>query len=175
MDYSLAVFGRSTRDSNCDCDRSSEASLLQTIFFRNDFEALQMIDGAKSWFRTVEQELGRPSGPSPEALAQQQAQLEKQIQRATKKKPEQVPALKRRLAVLEQQIGQKAPVTPVNLDGKARRELIDEAYLRTLSRFPNPAERDTSLGHLKSSEDPLDGLKDLLWALVNTKEFMLNH
>ncbi len=39
--YALGVFGRSTRESNCDCDRSEEPSLLQTVFLRNDKEVLQ--------------------------------------------------------------------------------------------------------------------------------------
>ena len=36
--YALTIFGRSTRHSNCDCDRSTEASLLQTVYLQNDRE-----------------------------------------------------------------------------------------------------------------------------------------
>jgi hypothetical protein len=53
--------------------------------------------------------------------------------------------------------------------------LIDEAYLRTLSRLPTDSERDKALSHLSASETPLDGLQGLLWALLNTKEFVVNH
>jgi hypothetical protein len=53
--------------------------------------------------------------------------------------------------------------------------LIDEAYLRTLSRLPTDGERDKSLAHLAASESPLEGMQGLLWALVNTKEFVVNH
>ncbi|MGB4736629.1 MAG: DUF1549 domain-containing protein, partial [Fuerstiella sp.] len=40
--YALTIFGRSIRESNCDCDRSQEPSLLQTIFLRNDGQVLSM-------------------------------------------------------------------------------------------------------------------------------------
>jgi hypothetical protein len=45
-------------------------------------------------------------------------------------------------------------------------DLIDEAYLRTLSRLPTDVERSIARDH---------DLRSLLWALVNTKEFILNH
>ncbi|HEX5103741.1 MAG TPA: DUF1549 and DUF1553 domain-containing protein [Pirellulaceae bacterium] len=53
--------------------------------------------------------------------------------------------------------------------------LIDEAYLRTLNRLPTADERRTALAHLAEGEDPLAGLSGLLWALLNTKEFVVNH
>jgi len=62
-----------------------------------------------------------------------------------------------------------APV-PVNHD-----ELIREAYLRTLSREPNVVELAKSREYLVGSVTPTAGVRDLLWALLNTKEFILNH
>ena len=38
---------RSTRESNCDCDRSMEASLLQTVYLQNDADLYQAIDGGR--------------------------------------------------------------------------------------------------------------------------------
>src|SRR5688500_15235895 len=35
-DYALRVFGRSTRETNCDCSRSNDPNLLQSIFLQND-------------------------------------------------------------------------------------------------------------------------------------------
>ncbi|MBC7967609.1 MAG: DUF1549 domain-containing protein, partial [Fuerstia sp.] len=52
-DYALTVFGRSIRESNCDCDRTEEPSLLQTIFVRNDQQVLSMIDDADGWLAQV--------------------------------------------------------------------------------------------------------------------------
>jgi hypothetical protein len=52
-------------------------------------------------------------------------------------------------------------------------ELIQQAYLRTLSRLPTENEVATSREHFASASDPLVALRDLLWALLNTKEFMV--
>jgi hypothetical protein len=54
-------------------------------------------------------------------------------------------------------------------------ELIRQAYLRTLCRWPDEAELQVGREHLASAANPAAGLKDLFWALVNTKEFLLNH
>lgn len=63
-------------------------------------------------------------------------------------------------------------------DKKARQSdhdaLIREAYLRTLSRLPKEDEMATAREHLLGATDPLSGLKDLLWALLNTKEFVVS-
>lgn len=52
-------------------------------------------------------------------------------------------------------------------------QLVREAWLRTLSREPSAEEADRALRHMNSAESPLEGLGDLLWALLNTKEFIL--
>lgn len=51
--------------------------------------------------------------------------------------------------------------------------LVEELYLRTLSRFPSPAERAYAEGLLKHRR--AQAVEDLLWALVNTREFSYNH
>lgn len=53
--------------------------------------------------------------------------------------------------------------------------LVREAYLRTLARQPDEEELARSLRHLSQSDDVLDRLRDLLWALLNTQEFITNH
>lgn len=52
-DYALSVFGQSIRESNCDCDRSMEPSLLQTVFLQNDGEMLTMIGRPEGWVAEV--------------------------------------------------------------------------------------------------------------------------
>ncbi|MFG0266519.1 MAG: DUF1549 and DUF1553 domain-containing protein [Rhodopirellula sp. JB055] len=54
-------------------------------------------------------------------------------------------------------------------------EVVDDAYLRTLSRYPNEDERKTSLQFISESKSPQSGLESLMWALVNTKEFIITH
>jgi hypothetical protein len=55
------------------------------------------------------------------------------------------------------------------------RDILDSAYLRTLVRQPTDREIDRSIAYLKESPTAKDGLRDILWALLNTKEFALNH
>jgi hypothetical protein len=55
------------------------------------------------------------------------------------------------------------------LNGRLKPDSVETLYLRTLSRFPTAEERAHWAG-----DDP-EYLKDLLWALLNSKEFGSNH
>jgi len=54
-------------------------------------------------------------------------------------------------------------------------KLINEAWLRSVNRFPRPEEVARAKRHLSATPSTEEGLTDLLWALMNTKEFILNH
>ncbi len=54
-------------------------------------------------------------------------------------------------------------------------ELAQEVFLATLSRLPRTQEKTDAVEHLKSAKTRTEGVTDLLWALVNTREFILNH
>lgn len=189
--YALSIFGRSIRDTNCECDRSSEASLLQTVYLQNDTEVLTMISGKGRWvdqtFKRNEPE--RDAKQAGRDLKDRQARrlaeseitkLKQRLASAEKKgKAEAIAAIKKELAEREQKLApadQPAvkPVAPVpsNVDAKA---IIRQAYLRTLSRYPTDSELDRAARHLGESDDLARGTQDLLWALVNTKEFVVNH
>ncbi|HVX12691.1 MAG TPA: DUF1549 and DUF1553 domain-containing protein [Pirellulales bacterium] len=60
-------------------------------------------------------------------------------------------------------------------DKKPPAEIVDELYLGTFSRFPSDAERAKALSFVSSEADPRPALEDLLWTLVNSKEFVFNH
>ncbi|SVB02739.1 uncharacterized protein METZ01_LOCUS155593, partial [marine metagenome] len=53
LNYALSVFGKPDRTENCDCERSSDPTLLQAVFTRNDPSLISMINGsdrrAKGW------------------------------------------------------------------------------------------------------------------------------
>ncbi|MBI5832125.1 MAG: DUF1553 domain-containing protein [Armatimonadetes bacterium] len=54
--------------------------------------------------------------------------------------------------------------------------VIDEFYLASLSRLPNDTERAAIRAHLAShAGDRATAFQDFLWALMNTKEFVLIH
>ncbi|VTR97106.1 DUF1549 and DUF1553 domain-containing protein [Tuwongella immobilis] len=52
---------------------------------------------------------------------------------------------------------------------------IQELYLVTLSRLPRPDEVAKAQGWIANAPTPREGLQDLLWALLNSKEFLFNH
>jgi hypothetical protein len=58
---------------------------------------------------------------------------------------------------------------------KTPRVIIDELYLETLSRFPSDKERAVMLqAFTESGDDRRAAVEDVLWALLNTKEFIYN-
>ena len=70
----------------------------------------------------------------------------------------------------KQSANTRRPITERELD-----RLINETFLRTLSRFPTETELAKARLDVSGSTDKIAGVKDLLWALLNTKEFMTNH
>src|SRR5262249_55065814 len=60
-------------------------------------------------------------------------------------------------------------------DKKTDEEGIEELFLATLGRFPDRPEKQAALEHVATAKDRRAGLVDTLWALINTREFILNH
>jgi hypothetical protein len=58
---------------------------------------------------------------------------------------------------------------------KSNRALVEELYLRTLSRMPNAGELTHWDKTLSEAESNREMLEDLLWALLNSREFAFNH
>ncbi len=54
-------------------------------------------------------------------------------------------------------------------------DFIRQAWLRTVNRPPTDTELSRAQQHVKKCESVGEGVQDLLWALINTKEFLLNH
>lgn len=57
--------------------------------------------------------------------------------------------------------------------GKSDAEIIDEFYLAALCRRPSATERRAALAMVGRAEDRRAALEDLVWGLVNAKEFLL--
>jgi hypothetical protein len=55
---------------------------------------------------------------------------------------------------------------------KSHQEIVDELYLAALCRHPSDAERTLSESLLKESPSPQQCYEDLLWALINSKQFL---
>lgn len=58
---------------------------------------------------------------------------------------------------------------------KPPEQIIEELYLRTLTRRPSPDEMAKLQAALKEEPDKAKGLEDVFWALMNTREFVFNH
>lgn len=59
--------------------------------------------------------------------------------------------------------------------GKPPREIIEELYLRTLSRYPDAQETANAEAAVAKSASVQRGFEDVFWALLNSKEFLYNH
>jgi hypothetical protein len=53
--------------------------------------------------------------------------------------------------------------------------IIEELFIRCLSRKPTAAENAKLLALVKSEKDPRVALEDVFWSLLNSREFMFNH
>lgn len=56
----------------------------------------------------------------------------------------------------------------------SNKERVTEIFLATLSRLPTSAEMKPSLDYLQQAKSPQQGLEGLMWALINTNEFIFN-
>ncbi len=164
--YALGVFGRSTRESNCDCDRSEDPSLLQTVFLRNDKDVLQAISSSDSWAKQVcgvKPEAAKNNDPDTleKRIAQIEDQMEsyeKQIKRqkakngseeAIKKLQVRYDAMARQVKQWKEQFAEatdpKNRKGENNLTSEMAKSIVESAYLRTLSRPATEEEMGRSM------------------------------
>jgi hypothetical protein len=54
-------------------------------------------------------------------------------------------------------------------------QVLEELFLASLSRLPTSSERDAFGEHRRKTPDRQVAFGDTLWALINTREFILNH
>lgn len=209
VQFALTVFGRSIRESNCDCDRANDASLLQTVYLQNDTDVLNALDDDEgTWIGDLARSLGAKqeqqrraeddgdAGLSPERLREVRERIAKTAAEAAKlreagknKEAKQLIAkvaeMRRKLAEAERGVRKRqkslkpveAPKSaPTNLAyANDPAKVAQQAYLRTLTRYPTADEVRDAVAYMSAADTPLDGARDLLWALINTKEFIVNH
>lgn len=66
----------------------------------------------------------------------------------------------------------KGRIATLMAANKTTPEIINELYLSSLSRRPTVAELDAAQQVITSSPSPVEGYQDLLWALINSKQFL---
>jgi hypothetical protein len=59
--------------------------------------------------------------------------------------------------------------------GKTPEQVIENLYVRCLSRRPTPEEQQKLLAVVAGAESPQAGLEDVFWAILNSREFLFNH
>jgi hypothetical protein len=59
--------------------------------------------------------------------------------------------------------------------GKNPPQVIEDLYMRCLSRKPLPEETEKLLAIVDQSADATQGLEDVFWAILNSREFIFNH
>lgn len=210
LQYGLVVFGRPVRLTNCDCERSNDPSLLQTIYLRNDAEIYQTLQSS-GWLKNLDKRLGvvTPEENKKRVNEQRQKadgknrvkQLTKRIEDGKKQlavfkvqeKADKIAELEKIIAGLEVKLTQAkaqllkaeeetTPAAPVAVNAEEKKladadwdAVIREAYLRTVSRPPTAEEVQRGKQYIAESEKASVGMRDLVWALLNTKEFIVNH
>ena len=199
MTYALNVFGKPERAENCDCERSDDPTLLQAIFTRNDPSLNSMVEGNNRRNPGWIAELRKLYSSNPSITSKNKKQLRKLYEHRKKivsgapKKPKNILnkiAMKKyyaarkthleRLRKINRAIsrfnGNKntksatKTITSRDLD-----QLISETFLRTVSRFPTALERAKATTDINKAKNEIDGIKELLWVMLNTKEFLVNH
>jgi hypothetical protein len=176
-----------------------EASLLQTVYMQNDGQVLDLLNDKNSWVSSLTPKAA-PRNERDEKRSDKDVAKAKEARRnfakslevneiALKKarkaeKVDEIKEIESRIAELKAKIKKTEglldakpeeapkPVVVVQLEPE---DLVKAAYLRSLSRLPSDKEMETSKKFLTQSEDRVSGARDLLWALINTKEFIVNH
>lgn len=185
QEFALIVFGKSTRESNCDCDRSMEASLLQTVYLHNDADLLAALERKGGWADEVVHGNAKPEDansrkPTREGTLKRIETEEERLADLRKKGNEKaIKAAEDRLASMkkrfEAEFGKQEEAKPQETKLADANAVIKDAYLRTLSRLPTEAEMAKSKTFIDKSASPDEAARGLLWALLNTKEFIVNH
>ena len=62
------------------------------------------------------------------------------------------------------------PLGPARID-----PIIAEIFLRTVSRPPTSEELQQARADIAAASGPINGVRDLLWAMLSTREFAVNH
>ena len=177
--YALNVFGRSTRESSCDCDRSEMPNLLQTIYLQNDADVIRLIGRRNDgWLSQVAQQLGVSQNKEiPAKVRTQFERLEVSIERSRRNdSKEQLKRLTAKRRAMVERYGDPDASTKVAVKGEVDlRKIIEDAYLRTLSRIPQESELNRAMQYIDEGDDKVESFRGLVWALINTKEFVVNH
>jgi hypothetical protein len=130
----------------------------------DDYSAVQIPDfgGVNSYFLTV---FGKPEGSSVcECERTGDANLAQSLHLLNSRE-------------IQDKLAQGRAGQLTNDKERSDEEKLKELYLLAFSRYPDAEETKIALAHLAKYEekDRKMGWEDVIWALINTKEFLFNH
>ncbi|HEV3079593.1 MAG TPA: DUF1549 and DUF1553 domain-containing protein [Gemmataceae bacterium] len=70
---------------------------------------------------------------------------------------------------------QKCRLQPLLKSDKSDEQALEEIFLAALTRWPTDAEKKAYENYRQGKKDRQAAFTDALWALINTREFILNH
>ena len=76
---------------------------------------------------------------------------------------------------LAAKLAQESSSTTKDLQADSLRRTIDELFLSAVSRYPDAKEQASAYESMMSTADRREACEDILWALLNSKEFLYNH
>ena len=151
--YFLTVFGRPENDSACECERQQDANLAQSLHLLN----------SKGIQDKLSSDAGRAAALAKEQKAAAEAKIQQLYERAFSRAPDPR-ELQVALAYIEKKRDQ----------AKAAAEALAAA-----PPPPEPKEGEKKEGENAPPPKPpnpeQEAFEDILWALINTKEFLFNH
>ncbi|MGK0186376.1 MAG: hypothetical protein ACI9R3_002159 [Verrucomicrobiales bacterium] len=151
--YFLTVFGRPENDSACECERQQDANLAQSLHLLNS-------KGIQDKLSNVN---GRAASLAKGEQAATEAKIQQLYQRAFSREPDQ-----RELQVAMTYIERK------RAQGKAAAEAAAAAPAIVAEESPKK-EGETPPTPVVPPNPEQEAFEDILWALINTKEFLFNH
>jgi hypothetical protein len=145
--YFLSVFGRPDSASPCECERGADANLAQSLYLFNSEELLEKVRGRLKP-QAAAKVPGKGKGKAP-----------------TKAAPG---------VVVTGAAGGR--VQQLLKDGRPDRDKVRDLYLLALCREPTGEELAATLAYVEARRsEPAAAYEDVLWAILNTKEFLFNH
>ena len=61
------------------------------------------------------------------------------------------------------------------LGDRSEKGILSELYLSTLARFPTEKELNQASAYIEKVGNAKEAYEDLMWAMLNSKEFLFNH
>jgi molecular chaperone GrpE (heat shock protein) len=136
------------------------------------------------WLDQLAREYKIPQGnqasrllPRPANFDERVKQLKQQIVRLREtNRGDQVKRVAAALAAYKKRFAEpEEEGSPTTNSGFVTEQIVTQAFLRTLSRHPSEEELVRSVEYVNAEENKINGVRGLVWALLNTKEFIVNH